>query len=153
YLYLAAAYKDMGRVAQDTQGRERFRQQALAVLRSAKQSRVDPETIRAIEQVCRYMSLASPVDGEAFWRSEIIKDPVKVHVMRLYCEMLGGTALLDEASAYLARAISLADPEDRMFVQSGEASIALARGEFELAVALMKRNVERLPDYPISTFG
>jgi len=153
YVCLAAAYKDMGRVGQDTQGRERLRQQAQAVLRSAKQSHIDPNAIRDIEQLCRYMSLANPVDGEAFWRSEIVKDPGNVHALRRYGEMLGGSDLLDEAAAYLARAISLTDPEERMFVESAEASIALARGEFERAVALMKRNVERLPDYPISTYG
>ncbi len=153
YCWLAAAYKDLGRVATDTPIREQLRQQAQAVLRSARRWRIDPETILEIERLCRYMSFGNPFDAEAFWRSEIIKDPGNADALLRYGDLLRGSNLIDESAAYLARVRSLTDEDSREWLDQTEPSIALARGEFERAVALMKRNLERFPDLTQSTYG
>lgn len=153
YCWLAAAYKDMGRMTTDLSSREQLRQRAQVLLLRARQWHIDAEAIGEVERVCRYMSLANPFDAEAFWRSEVIKYPGNVHALRRYGDLLLGSNLIDESAAYQARASSLVDIDLREYVEQEEASIALARGELERAVALMKRNVERFPDATNSLYG
>ena len=93
------------------------------------------------------MSLANPFDAEAFWRSEIIKDPGNAHALRRYGDLLRGSNLIDESAAYLARAISLADKESRDWCRISP-RLRLRRPEANSSGPLrsMKRNVERFPD-------
>jgi len=153
YESLSAVFHDLAMLSSDTASRERVRQDLRELYREVSLVLPESEAARSIERQYRFQSIASAFDAEAYWRSELIADPMNMYALRRYADLLVGAKLTSESELYLQKAISVAPEEALDWLEMDYATIEQARGNQAAAVRRMKLNIDRFPDFTLSLFG
>jgi len=152
YQWLSGVHHSYSLLSSNAEKKEAVRLAQQRLLRQARRERIDPRIIRDLDRHLSLISVATPADAEAYWHQELEWDATNVHSLRRYAELLLGARLFDESERYLRRAMQLTSAEELDWLALDEAPLAEARGEIELAVRLMKRNLERIPDHTMHLY-
>lgn len=147
YQWLSGVHHSYSLLGGDPARKEALRLSQQQLLRQAQSARIDPDVIRDLDRHLSLISVATPTDSETYWHKELENNPTSVHALRRYGELLLGARLIDESERYLRRAMELSPANDRDWLALDEVGLAQARGQFELSVQLIKRNLERIPDH------
>jgi len=153
YRWLSGAHYSFALLGGVAKRRESVRLAQQRLLNQARNQGIDIDVVRELEQDLMLISVATPTDAEIYWHTELEKDPTSVHALRRYAELLLAARLIDESERYLQRAMELSPAEDRDSLEIDEVNLSQARGQFELSVKLIKRNLERFPDHSMHLYA